>query len=60
MNKWNIFYNNDVGPNDESFWEWWEVMDAETEYSGEETRCFKCDTEADAEWLAEILNKGDL
>lgn len=55
--KWHIHYDNDVGPNDEGFWEWWSVMDSEYQYSGENTREFKCDSKKEAEWLADILNK---
>ncbi len=25
---WSIEYDNDVGPGDESFWEWWTLQDA--------------------------------
>lgn len=57
MSKWNVFSDNDTGPNDDGFWEWWEVIDAEDQYLGKETRVFKCDSEEDAKWLAEILNK---
>lgn len=35
--KWRIEYDNDTGPSDEGFWEWWTVTDG--------TRSFKCDTE---------------
>lgn len=45
---WEKKYNNDVGPNDESFWEWWDVTDGK--------RVFKADEEKDADWLVEILN----
>lgn len=46
--KWRIEYSNDVGPDDEGFWEWWDVTDGE--------RYFKCDKEDDAEWLQKQLN----
>lgn len=46
--KWKIEYDNDTGQNDEGFWEWWTVTDG--------TRRFKSDNEADAVWLAMILN----
>ncbi len=45
--KWNIEYDNDVGSNDEGFWEWWAVSDG--------MRYFKCDAEEDAEWLQNVL-----
>lgn len=44
---WTIEYNNDVGPDDGGFWEWWEVSNG--------TRTFKCDREEDAKWLVELL-----
>jgi hypothetical protein len=47
--KWKVDRNNDVGANDEGFWEWWEVTDGE--------RVFKADSEADADWLCELLNE---
>lgn len=47
-NTWKIEYDNDTGPGDERFWEWWTVTNG--------TRSFKCDNEADAKWLAELLN----
>ena len=55
--KWNVFYDNDVGADDEGFWEWWEVVDADDQYSNDIEKRFKCDREEDAEWLADILNK---
>jgi hypothetical protein len=44
-----IEYQNDTGYTDDGFWEWWEVSDG--------NRTFKCDAEADAEWLCELLNE---
>ena len=46
---WRIEYHNDVGPMDESFWEWWEVTDDE--------KTFKTNSEEDANWLCDLLNK---
>lgn len=46
--KYEIVYNNDTGPMDESFWEWWEIHDTETE----EIVC-KCNTE---EWAKKMLH----
>jgi hypothetical protein len=43
-----IEYGNDVGDDDGSFWEWWTVTD--------DTRSFKCEAEADAIWLRDLLN----
>lgn len=52
MNKWKIEYGNDTGPSDESFWEWWTVTDGE--------KSFKCDDQADAKWLCDLLNASRL
>lgn len=50
QDRWSIGYNNDVGPNDEGFWEWWELM-----FDG---KCmFKADTEAAAKALLVVLNE---
>ena len=46
--KFIIEYDNDTGPDDEGFWEWWTVTDGE--------RAYKCDVEADAKYLALRLN----
>ena len=48
---WSIEYHNDVGPDDDAFWEWWTVSDGE--------RTFRSDDEEDAEWLAERLRRED-
>jgi hypothetical protein len=49
--KWRVDYGNDVGPDDEGFWEWWIVTDGEKE--------FNCDDQSDAEWLQKQLNSSD-
>lgn len=49
MSKWAVEYDNDVGPNDEGFWEWWEVTDCKTTY--------KTDDKAAAERLCALLNE---
>ncbi len=49
---WKIEYDNDVGPNDEGFWEWWTVSNGE--------RTFKTDSEEDAQWLSDLLKKADI
>jgi hypothetical protein len=46
---WKVEYNNDVGPNDEGFWEWYEVTDG--------NRTFKSNSGEDANWLCDELNK---
>jgi len=48
MNKWKIEYDNDTGAGDEGFLECWTVTDGD--------KSFKCDEEADAKWLCELLN----
>lgn len=45
---WRIEYDNDVGPDDGGFWEWWTVTDG--------TKSFKCDSKPEAEWLCAKLN----
>jgi hypothetical protein len=45
---WKIEWHNDVGPDDEGYWEWWEVSDG--------VKTFRCDSEDDAKWLLSILN----
>ena len=47
--KWKIKMNNDVGPDDDYYIEWFEVSDG--------MKKFKCDEENDAKWLADVLNK---
>ena len=49
--KWTVEYDNDVGPNDEGFWECWNVTDG--------NRVFKADDEGDARWLCDMLNTHD-
>lgn len=49
--KWTIEYDNDTGPNDGGFWEWWTVTNGE--------KSFKSDDKGDAKWLAEVLNRED-
>jgi hypothetical protein len=46
---WRIEYDNDTGPGDEGFWQWWTVTNG--------TRSFKCDSEDDAKWLCDFLNR---
>ena len=48
MTEWTIEYDNDVGPDDEYFIEWWIVTNGE--------RAFKSNTKIDAEWLKSTLN----
>uniref|UniRef100_A0A6M3LMS5 Uncharacterized protein n=1 Tax=viral metagenome TaxID=1070528 RepID=A0A6M3LMS5_9ZZZZ len=45
---WMIEYDNDTGPGDESFSEWWDVTNG--------SRSFRADSFDDAMWLCEILN----
>lgn len=46
--KWTIEYDNDTGPGDDSFSQWWTVTDGE--------RRFDCRDAGDATWLCETLN----
>lgn len=45
---WTIEYDNDTGPDDDGFAEWWIVTDGE--------RSFTCRKEFDAKWLCDTLN----
>lgn len=45
---WTIEYDNDTGPGDEGYWEWWDVTDGNIS--------FRCDSQESAEWLCYILN----
>jgi hypothetical protein len=49
MKEWGIEWDNDTGPNDGYYVEWWNVTDGE--------RSFRSYKEADAEWLQAFLNK---
>lgn len=51
MSKWSVKYDNDVGPGDEGFWEWWDVTDG--------TVTFRADSEDAATWLCDLLNKNE-
>ena len=43
-----VEYGNDVGPNDEGFWEWWEVLNSDFSFSA------KCAMKADANVIARL------
>lgn len=47
--EWAIEYDNDTGPNDEDFAEWWTISNGK--------RSFTCKNEDDAEWLCDLLNQ---
>lgn len=50
MSDWRIDYDNDTGPGDGGFWEWWTVTDG--------NRSFRVDSsEADALWLKAALER---
>ena len=49
MSNWTIEYDNDTGPGDESFDEWWTVTDGRRE--------FTCKNEDDANFLMRLLMK---
>ena len=42
---WTVEYNNDTGPDDEGFWEWWAVTDGKRNFDQD-----------DAAWLVYTLN----
>ena len=50
---WTVEYNNDVGPNDEGFWEWHELC-----YAGE--RVARFDDQATAEMIRDLLNAREI
>ena len=49
LKTWTIEYENDVGLDDDGFWEWWTISDGE--------RSFDTKIEADAKWLCDLLNE---
>lgn len=49
LREWRIDYENDTGNDDGAFWEWWTLTDG--------VRSFKCDSEADAQWLQAALTQ---
>lgn len=51
MKPWTVQYDNDAGP-DGGFAEWWTVTNGE--------KSFTAHSEADAKWLADVLNLVDL
>lgn len=46
--KWKVEYDNDTGPLDEYYVEWWVVTDKE--------RSFTVHSKVDAQWLCSVLN----
>ncbi len=46
---WKILYDNDTGPSDEGFCEWWIITNGEKE--------FKCFDEGDAKWLVSVFEE---
>lgn len=49
--KYEVEYDNDTGPDDEGFYEFWKIS------NGEST--FTAYSEGDANWLCELLNKNE-
>lgn len=45
---WIVEYDNDTGPDDDSFWQWWNVTDGTTSY--------RASTEDEANSLCQTLN----
>jgi hypothetical protein len=50
--KWRVEYENDVGPSDEGFWQWWTVTN--------DDKSFECKNQTDAQWLCDVLNMREL
>jgi hypothetical protein len=48
--KWEIKYENDTGPNDESFSEWWIITNG--------NKTFRTESNEEAKWLVDFLNRG--
>lgn len=46
---WHVEYQNETGPDDEGFWEWWEVTDGQ--------RVYRAGEENDATILCDLLNQ---
>lgn len=46
--RWKVEYDNDTGPNDEGFCEWWIVTNGDLS--------FKCSDDISANWLRDVLN----
>lgn len=44
---WKIEYENDTGPNDGYYVEWWNVTNGKV--------TFRCEGESEAQWLADLL-----
>lgn len=49
MPEFRVEYENNTGPNDDCFWEWWSVTDGH--------KSFRCVTEEDAEQVTQVMNK---
>lgn len=49
---WRIDYDNDTGPIDEGYHEWWNVTNDEMS--------FKCDKQEHANWLCKVLNDREI
>ena len=48
---WKVDYDNDTGPRDEGFSEWWTVTNGD--------KYFTSRSESDAIWLCDLLNERD-
>lgn len=49
-----VEYQNDTGPHDDGFWEWYEVTDTETRI----VMC-KCSNAENAQKICDLLNKNN-
>lgn len=47
---WVVEYDNDTGPNDDCFWEYWDIVNTATGAR------FRSRERADALWLCDLLN----
>lgn len=48
MAVWTVTYNNDTGPNDEGYFEWWDISDGNV--------TFQANDQHSAQWLCDQLN----
>ena len=51
MSKWKIEYDNDIGPSEDGYSEWWCVTDG--------NRSYQTNSEEDARWLCDALTRGE-
>lgn len=49
--KWKVEYDNDTGPNDDNYYQFWTISDG--------NKVFTCYNEEDADWLCKLLNNNE-